>query len=90
MRILLISATLMLVAVMFMAAQADSHTGAGSGDTAVKALIDNRCTSCHGAGRIERAQFDREEWERTVDRMIGHGTSLSRAERDNIVEYLSR
>ncbi|MGQ9804433.1 MAG: hypothetical protein ACUVSH_11485, partial [Anaerolineae bacterium] len=53
------------------------------------ALLRERCTACHGLDRVERAHKKREEWERTVDRMIRLGAKLTEAERAVLVEYLA-
>lgn len=53
------------------------------------ALVKDRCTSCHGAGRIDKAKKDLKGWEENVDRMIAKGAKLNKAERDAVVAYLS-
>lgn len=56
-----------------------------------QAIVETRCTTCHGAGRIERAGFDRDRWEATVDRMMGKrgfGEALSDAERQTLLDHL--
>lgn len=53
------------------------------------ALVKDRCTTCHGAGRIDKAKKDRKGWEENVDRMITKGAKLDKAERDAVVAYLS-
>jgi hypothetical protein len=52
-------------------------------------LINERCTVCHTTDRIYKAGFDREQWEKTVDRMISKGAELNEEERDSIIEYLA-
>ena len=53
-------------------------------------LYQERCSRCHGLGRVERATKDRAGWETTVDRMIGKRAGLLNAEeRDAVVEYLA-
>jgi len=56
-----------------------------------QAILETRCTKCHGAGRIERAGFDRDMWEVTVDRMMGKrgfGEALSDAEYQTLLDHL--
>ena len=53
------------------------------------ALVKERCTTCHGAGRIDNAKKDSKGWQENVDRMIAKGAKLSKAERDTVVAYLS-
>ncbi|WP_456432790.1 hypothetical protein [Thermosulfuriphilus sp.] len=55
----------------------------------VEAIIKKRCSLCHTTERIYKAKFSREEWEKTVDRMIRHGAELTSEEREKIVEFLS-
>ncbi len=53
-------------------------------------LYQERCSQCHGLGRVERATKDQAGWETTVDRMIGKRAGLLNAEeRDAVVEYLA-
>ncbi|TWI73200.1 quinohemoprotein amine dehydrogenase alpha subunit-like protein [Desulfobotulus alkaliphilus] len=52
-------------------------------------LLQNRCTSCHGAGKITRAKKDRNGWERTVRRMEQKGVQLTDAERSLLIHYLA-
>ncbi len=55
-----------------------------------EALYQERCSQCHGLGRVERATKDQAGWESTVDRMIGKRAGLLNAEeRDAVVEYLA-
>lgn len=63
--------------------------GAADGET----IIKERCTSCHGTGRIERADHDRDGWERTVNRMMGKshfGPKLSDDEQKALLDYLTQ
>jgi mono/diheme cytochrome c family protein len=52
-------------------------------------LVQERCTGCHGAGRIDQAKKDRKGWESTVDRMIGKGAKLNAQEREAMLAHLS-
>lgn len=61
--------------------------GAGSGES----IAQERCTACHGIGRVERAGHDRARWISTVRRMMGKsnfGPKLSDAEFEALIEYL--
>jgi len=53
------------------------------------ALVKDRCTGCHAAGRVDRAKKDRKGWEKNVDQMIALGAKLDKAERDAVIAYLS-
>jgi hypothetical protein len=58
------------------------------------ALMKERCTVCHNIERIELAlqenKFDAAGWEKTVDRMIGKGAELNKAEREAVLKHLAR
>jgi cytochrome c5 len=58
-----------------------------SGDGA--ALLEERCTVCHGLERANQAQKTGQEWEQTVTRMIGHGAELAEDEQATLIEYLT-
>ncbi len=76
-----------MLAGLFMSGLHSSEVSAGDG----QAIMETRCTTCHGAGRIERAGHDLDGWKSTVDRMIGKGNfgpELSDAEREALLNYL--
>jgi cytochrome c5 len=54
-----------------------------------KALLEERCTSCHDLGRVERARKTEAEWKATVERMVGKGAQLSQAEQEAVIQYLT-
>ena len=54
------------------------------------ALLEERCTDCHGLDRVTRAQKTAEEWAQTVDRMIDKGAQLDADERDVLIDYLTQ
>ncbi|MCW7753328.1 hypothetical protein OOT00_04925 [Desulfobotulus sp. H1] len=54
-----------------------------------ESLLQNRCTSCHGASKITRSKKDRNGWERTVRRMEQKGVMLTDNERNNLIHYLA-
>jgi cytochrome c5 len=58
-----------------------------SGDGA--ALLEERCTVCHGLERTTQVQKTRDEWEQTVTRMVGHGAELTEDEQATLIEYLT-
>ncbi len=61
-----------------------------AGHLDVETLARERCTQCHGFGRVERAigQKDRKAWEITVDRMIGKRAGLlDSEERQAVIDY---
>lgn len=55
-----------------------------------RALVAERCTTCHNIDRIER-RFGQglAFWESTVDRMLGKRNMLNDAERRLVLDYLT-
>jgi cytochrome c5 len=53
------------------------------------ALLEERCTVCHGLERTTQAQKTAEEWEQTVMRMVGKGAQLAEDEQATLIEYLT-
>jgi cytochrome c5 len=55
-----------------------------------KAVLQARCTRCHGLDKIEKhAKVDREHWAKTVDAMIKKGAKLTEEERSTLLDYLA-
>ena len=54
-----------------------------------KSLVEERCTQCHGLGRVEQAKKTEEEWKATVERMVEKGTQLNQAEQELVIKYLA-
>jgi hypothetical protein len=63
--------------------------GVTAADLDGEALVAERCTTCHGADRINNAVRDEAGWTDTVDRMITYGADLNTAEREAVIMYLS-
>jgi cytochrome c5 len=53
------------------------------------ALLEERCTVCHGLDRTTSARKTREEWEQTVVRMVGKGAELNEEEQEILIAYLT-
>jgi cytochrome c5 len=53
------------------------------------ALLEERCTVCHGLERTTQAQKTRDEWEQTVTRMVGKGAQLAEDEQGTLIEHLA-
>jgi hypothetical protein len=58
------------------------------GEQAV-ALLEDRCTGCHGLERTTSSVKSQAEWEDTVDRMVEKGANLSEEEQAILISYLS-
>ncbi len=59
-----------------------------SAEVDVEALIDEKVAGNHDLGRIFNADKTREEWEETLDRMIGYGAKINEEEKEVIIEFL--
>lgn len=68
---------------------AASPTAGGAMGLDGATLLQERCSSCHGIGRVTSQRKTREEWERTVSGMIAMGARLTPEEKAILVEYLA-
>ncbi len=57
-------------------------------DIDFEALISEKVAGNHDLGRIFNADKTREEWESTLDRMIGYGAKMTEEEKQLIIDYL--
>jgi hypothetical protein len=69
-------------------AQACLAQSGGTPAVDVEALIRDRLQNHHAIDRIYNAQHTREEWNVTLDRMIGFGAKISDSEKQIIIDYL--
>jgi hypothetical protein len=53
-----------------------------------KSVLEDRCVECHNLSRVKSSSMAREEWSRTLDRMITLGAELPLEERDVLLDYL--
>lgn len=53
-----------------------------------EAMIREKLQNHHDIERILNASKTREEWNTTLDRMIGYGANISEAEKQTIIDYL--
>ena len=58
-------------------------------DGKAKTLIQNTCTECHGLDVVVSASMSPEEWKTTVDEMVKRGATLSKDEKETVLEYLT-
>jgi hypothetical protein len=54
----------------------------------VDALIREKLQNHHDISRIFNAKKTREEWNATLDRMIGYGANISEEEKKIMIDYL--
>ncbi len=55
-------------------------------------LLENKCTKCHGLEKVFAEHMDKNEWDKTLTRMVAHSGDpnyLSEEERAGIIMYLS-
>lgn len=75
-----------LVLAVFLALFSFSATGFGASNG--KAIMEDRCGSCHGLEKVTSASKDRAGWEKTVTRMMGKGAALNAEEKAALIDYL--
>ena len=91
---ILLSLLVVIGLLMILSACAPSSTPAASDTTSNtsldgKALVETRCSVCHGIDRVTSKTKTETEWTATVERMIGHGAVLSDAEKAAVIAYLA-
>ena len=55
-----------------------------------KALVQTLCSNCHDVGVVRGPRKTLDEWNETINRMIGHGAPLTEEQADQIVNYLAK
>ena len=73
-----------LVLVVFLASLSTPGFSAPDG----KAVMEDRCGSCHGLEKVTKASKDRAGWQTTVSRMMGKGAALNEEEKAALIDYL--
>lgn len=53
-------------------------------------LLEERCSVCHPSSRPKSKQKTQEQWEITVNRMMGKGAKLTAEEKAILVDFLSK
>jgi virginiamycin B lyase len=54
-----------------------------------KQLVERACTTCHDFSEFPRVNFDREDWEATVNTMVGGGAPLKKEDIAAVIDYLA-
>jgi len=70
---------LLVIAITLAYAEAPSPRG----------ILEKRCYTCHNINIVLKAKKNKDEWEKTIDRMIGYGAILNNEERVTLVELLT-
>ncbi|MBL0224150.1 MAG: hypothetical protein IPQ16_00785 [Geobacteraceae bacterium] len=50
-------------------------------------LVNSKCGTCHFAG-VKKAHATKEEWDKTVTRMMGKGVTLNDTEKATVIDFL--
>ena len=53
-------------------------------------LLEERCSVCHPSSRPKSKQKSPDQWESTVNRMMGKGAKLSEEEKRVLLDFLSK
>lgn len=53
-------------------------------------LLDERCSTCHGANRAKQTRKTIDQWDKTVSRMMGKGARLTEVEKAVLMDYLAK
>ena len=84
------SMILTLLILSTLVAACGAQQGGSSGSTLDgKALVEERCSVCHGLDRVTSASKSRDEWQANVERMVEQGADLNAEEQQAVVEYLA-
>jgi len=67
---------------------ATSDNTPATSDEEVKALIEERCSSCHNTNIIYNANFNESRWSDVMDQMIQKGAVLSDSEKTMLIDWL--
>jgi mono/diheme cytochrome c family protein len=57
--------------------------------SAGKALVENRCSTCHPVSQVQAARYNQEGWLSVTQRMVSKGAQLTPEQLDQVVEYLA-
>ena len=59
-------------------------------ETEGSSLLEERCSVCHPSSRPKSKQKTPEQWEATVNRMMGKGAKLTEEEKTILLDFLSK
>ena len=52
-------------------------------------ILEKKCYTCHNINIVLKAKKNKDEWEKTLDRMIDYGAKLDKEERKILIEFLT-
>lgn len=53
-------------------------------------ILEQKCYNCHNINIVLKAQKNEDEWEKTLDRMVGYGAKLNKEERKILIDFLTK
>jgi len=53
-------------------------------------ILEKKCYTCHNINIVLKAKKSKDEWEQTIDRMIGYGAKLDKEEIKILIEFLTK
>jgi mono/diheme cytochrome c family protein len=80
---------LILTSVLAACSGAAKQEPAASSTLDGEALVEERCSTCHGLDRVTSASKTRDEWQANVERMVNNGAELNEAEQEAVIDYLA-
>lgn len=83
-----------LILVIVLAALAACGSAGGDDDSESQtlngqALLENRCTQCHGLDKSKSLTQTEAEWQATIEDMIRRGANLNDQEKQVLVAYMA-
>ena len=66
--------------IVFAVAYADNPSPMG--------ILEKKCYTCHNINIVLKAKKTSDEWEATLDRMIGYGAKINNDERKILLDFL--
>ncbi len=55
-----------------------------------RGILENKCYTCHNIKIVLKAQKDKNEWDKTLDRMVNYGAKLNKEERKILIDFLTK
>src|SRR5215471_4049399 len=80
----------LIVSVVLAAAALAAQQATTTDDERGKALVQTKCTQCHGLEEIQAENTDRAGWNEVVDAMRSRGAELTNDEATVVVNYLTK
>ena len=70
--------------------KSEPASGSASGEASgAKALVEKKCSTCHGLSAFASTRGDAAKWTTIVDTMVGKGLKVTDQEKTEIIGYLA-